>query len=79
MIAVMGAAGNVGSKVADLLVRQGQPVRALEHRRRLDGLGRRGAEVVAGDLTDAAAASTRRRRVPAGTGLRAARRCGTGR
>jgi uncharacterized protein YbjT (DUF2867 family) len=41
MIAVMGAAGNVGSKVADLLVRQGQPVRALEHRRRLDELGRR--------------------------------------
>lgn len=53
MIAVMGAAGNVGGKVADLLVRQGQPVRALEHRRRLDELGRRGAEVVAGDLADA--------------------------
>ena len=27
MIAVMGAAGNVGSKVADLLLRQDQPVR----------------------------------------------------
>ena len=53
MIAVMGAAGNVGGKVADLLVRQGQPVRVLEHRRRLDELGRRGAEVVAGDLADA--------------------------
>ena len=53
MIAVMGAAGNVGSKVADLLVGQGQPVRALEHRRRLDELGRRGAEIVAGDLADA--------------------------
>jgi uncharacterized protein YbjT (DUF2867 family) len=52
MIAVMGASGNVGSKVADLLVRQGQPVRALEHRRRLDELGRRGAEVVGGDLAD---------------------------
>ena len=45
----MGASGNVGSKVADLLVRQGQPVRALEHRRRLDELGRQGAEVVGGD------------------------------
>ena len=29
MIAVMGAAGNVGSKVADLLLRQDQPVRVL--------------------------------------------------
>jgi uncharacterized protein YbjT (DUF2867 family) len=53
MIAVMGAAGNVGSKVADLLLRQGQPVRVLEHRRKLDRLGERGAEVVTGDLTDA--------------------------
>jgi uncharacterized protein YbjT (DUF2867 family) len=53
MIAVMGAAGNVGSKVADLLVGQGQPVRVLEHRRRLDRLGERGAEVVTGDLADA--------------------------
>ena len=52
MIAVMGAAGNVGSKVADLLLRQDQPVRVLEHRRRLEELGRRGAEVVAGDQTD---------------------------
>ena len=53
MIAVMGAAGNVGSKVADLLLGQGQPVRVLEHRRKLDRLGERGAEVVTGDLTDA--------------------------
>jgi uncharacterized protein YbjT (DUF2867 family) len=52
MIAVMGAAGNVGSKVADLLLGQDQPVRALEHRRSLEGLGRRGAEVTTGDLTD---------------------------
>ena len=52
MIAVMGAAGNVGSKVADLLLRQDQPVRVLEHRRRLEELGRRGAEVVAGDQID---------------------------
>jgi uncharacterized protein YbjT (DUF2867 family) len=53
MIAVMGAAGNVGSKVADLLLGQGQPVRVLEHRGRLDRLGERGAEVVTGDLADA--------------------------
>ena len=31
MIAVMGAAGNVGGKVADRLLRAGRPVRALEH------------------------------------------------
>lgn len=53
MIAVMGAAGNVGGKVADLLLGQGQPVRVLEHRRSLEDLARRGAEVVTGDLTDA--------------------------
>jgi uncharacterized protein YbjT (DUF2867 family) len=53
MIAVMGAAGNVGGKVADLLIGQSQPVRVLEHRRSLEDLGRRGAEVVTGDLTDA--------------------------
>jgi uncharacterized protein YbjT (DUF2867 family) len=52
MIAVMGAAGNVGSKVADLLLDDGQPVRALEHRRPLEELGRRGAEIVTGDLAD---------------------------
>jgi uncharacterized protein YbjT (DUF2867 family) len=54
MIAVIGAAGNVGSKLADLLVSQGQPVRVLEHRRKLEELGRRAAEVVTGDLADAA-------------------------
>lgn len=53
MIAVMGAAGNVGSKVASLLLSQGRPVRVMEHRRGLDTLGERGAEVVTGDLTDA--------------------------
>jgi uncharacterized protein YbjT (DUF2867 family) len=49
MIAVMGAAGNVGSKVADLLLRSGEDVRALQHTRELGGLRERGAEVVAGD------------------------------
>ena len=52
MIAVTGAAGNVGSKVADLLLDDNQPVRVLEHRRPLAALGRRGAEIVTGDLAD---------------------------
>lgn len=52
MIAIMGAAGNVGSVVTDLLLREGRDVRVLEHRRRLDGLAARGAEVVAGDAVD---------------------------
>jgi uncharacterized protein YbjT (DUF2867 family) len=51
-IAVMGAAGNVGSKVADLLLRQGRRLCVLEHRRTLEGLGRRGAEVVTGDAVN---------------------------
>lgn len=49
MIAVMGAAGNVGSKVADLLLRENEEVRTLEHKRTLGALAERGAEVVAGD------------------------------
>jgi hypothetical protein len=38
--------------VADLLLGQGRPVRVLEHRRSLEELGRRGAEILAGDLAD---------------------------
>jgi uncharacterized protein YbjT (DUF2867 family) len=49
MIAVMGAAGNVGSKVADLLLQGNESIRVLEHERSLDGLAERGAEVVRGD------------------------------
>jgi len=49
VIAVMGAAGNVGGKVADLLLSAGEQVRALQHSRELAGLGERGAEVVTGD------------------------------
>jgi uncharacterized protein YbjT (DUF2867 family) len=49
MIAVMGAAGNVGSKVTERLLREGRDVRVLEHRRKLDGLGERGAEIVTGE------------------------------
>jgi uncharacterized protein YbjT (DUF2867 family) len=52
MIAVMGAAGNVGSKVTERLLREGRQVRVLKHRRRLDGLRDRGAEVVTGDAAD---------------------------
>jgi uncharacterized protein YbjT (DUF2867 family) len=52
MIAVMGAAGNVGGKVADRLLREDQEVRVLEHRRTLEGLRQRGAEVVTGDAVD---------------------------
>jgi uncharacterized protein YbjT (DUF2867 family) len=53
MIAVMGAAGNVGGKLVDLLLARGQEVRALEHMRSLDALRGRGAEVVTGDAVDA--------------------------
>jgi uncharacterized protein YbjT (DUF2867 family) len=49
MIAVMGAAGNVGGKLADLLLQGDQEVRVLQHRRTLEELGERGAEVVTGD------------------------------
>ena len=43
MIALMGAAGNVGSKVADLLLARGEEMRALEHGRSLRSLEERGA------------------------------------
>jgi uncharacterized protein YbjT (DUF2867 family) len=52
MIAVMGAAGNVGGRVADRLLREERQVRVLEHRRKLGGLAARGAEVVSGDAGD---------------------------
>ncbi len=50
MIAVMGASGNVGGKVADVLLHEGQDVRVFgRSAERLDPLGRRGAEVAVGD------------------------------
>ncbi len=52
MIAVMGAAGNVGSKVADLLLRENEEVRVFEHKRKLGALAERGVEVVTGDAID---------------------------
>jgi uncharacterized protein YbjT (DUF2867 family) len=49
MIAVMGASGNVGSKVTDLLLDQEQDVRVFgRSAERLEAPGRRGAEVVVG-------------------------------
>lgn len=52
MIAVMGAAGHVGSKVTDLLLRANEDVRAFEHERKLEEFRERGAEVVRGDARD---------------------------
>ena len=44
----MGAAGNVGRKVTDQLLRQGEDVRVFEHDRKLEEFRERGAEVVRG-------------------------------
>jgi len=49
MIALMGAAGNVGRKVADLLLEASEEVRLLQHARDLTDLTERGPEVVTGD------------------------------
>ena len=50
MIAVMGASGDVGSKVTDLLLEEKQDVRVFgRSTERLEPFGRRGAEVVVGD------------------------------
>ncbi len=53
MLAVMGAAGNVGSKVANLLLDAGEDVRVLQHGREVTALRARGADVVTGDVMDA--------------------------
>jgi uncharacterized protein YbjT (DUF2867 family) len=54
MIAVMGASGNVGSKVTDRLLREGQQVRVFgRSRERLEPFGLRGAEVQTGDAMNA--------------------------
>jgi uncharacterized protein YbjT (DUF2867 family) len=50
MIAVMGASGNVGSKVTELLLQGGQDVRVFgRSAERLEPFVPRGAEVVVGD------------------------------
>jgi uncharacterized protein YbjT (DUF2867 family) len=66
VIAVMGAAGRVGGRVADVLLEKGEHIRVLQHGRPLAELAARRAEVVQGDaanvddlveLFDAAAAA----------------------
>jgi uncharacterized protein YbjT (DUF2867 family) len=53
MIAVMGASGEVGSKVADLLLKDRQDMRVFGRAaEKLEPFGRRGAEVVVGDAID---------------------------
>lgn len=54
MIALMGAAGHVGGRVAELLIGRKERIRVLQHRRGLDDLARAGAECVSGDARDAA-------------------------
>jgi uncharacterized protein YbjT (DUF2867 family) len=54
VIAVMGATGNTGRKIAEALLQAGQTVRALgRSQTRLADLERAGAEVRTGDVTDA--------------------------
>ena len=53
MIVITGATGNSGSKITELLIAQGQRVRAVgRDRGRLAGLVAQGAESVVGDLGD---------------------------
>lgn len=55
MIVVMGASGNTGGRIAKALLDAGQPVRALgRSAARLADLRAAGAEVLAGDTSDAA-------------------------
>jgi uncharacterized protein YbjT (DUF2867 family) len=55
MITVMGATGRIGSKITNLLLKQGESVRALgRSERKLSELQSAGAEVLAGDASDAA-------------------------
>jgi uncharacterized protein YbjT (DUF2867 family) len=54
MIAVMGASGNVGSKVTERLLQEGQQVRVFGRSpERLERFGGRGAEVQVGDAINA--------------------------
>src|SRR5712691_1667819 len=53
MIAVMGASGNVGSKVTDRLLQEQQDVRVFGRSAdRLEQFGGQGAEVVVGDAME---------------------------
>ena len=54
MITVMGATGNTGRKITELLLEAGEEVRALgRSREKLAELEALGAETVAGDVRDA--------------------------
>ncbi|QSQ15724.1 NmrA family NAD(P)-binding protein [Myxococcus landrumensis] len=55
MLTVMGATGNTGKKVVEMLLAAGQPVRALgRSEQRLGGLRALGAEILVGDPSEAA-------------------------
>jgi uncharacterized protein YbjT (DUF2867 family) len=55
MVTVMGATGHTGKKIAEALLKAGEKVRALgRSESKLAELKRSGAEVVPGDVTDAA-------------------------
>ncbi len=59
MITVMGATGHTGKKIAEALIEAGQKVRALDRsERKLAELERSGAEVLTGDVADAAFLTT---------------------
>lgn len=53
MIAITGATGNIGAKIAENLIKRGEAVRCIARgREKLDALAAKGAEVAPLDLTD---------------------------
>ena len=55
MIAIIGATGNIGSKVAESLLSSGKAVRAIARSAdKLEHLKAKGAEIAVGDSADAA-------------------------
>jgi uncharacterized protein YbjT (DUF2867 family) len=53
MITIMGATGNIGSKIADELLSKGTKIRVVgRDRGRLEPFGKRGAEIAAGDASN---------------------------
>ncbi len=53
MLALLGASGNVGSKVADALLKRGERVRAVgRHAQNLEGFKRLGADLYLGEIAD---------------------------
>lgn len=54
MITILGASGRVGSKTTEILLNEGQSLRLIaRHADRLAPFGLRGAEIKAGDISDA--------------------------